>query len=252
MEVYLLQTIKQSIMKTITSILALFIITSSLNAQIFSKKIKGNGEIVTKTRTVSDFDEIGVAGSFDVKLIKGKEGTITIKADENLMEYIVTEVKNGSLKIKPKKGYQLRSSKTILITVTFSDLKAVSLAGSGDISSSDAIETSDLKLSLAGSGDIDVNVAAKNLTSKIAGSGNINLNGSADQFTCSIAGSGNINGYNLKAATATVKIAGSGNVKVNATDEINASIAGSGNVYYTGNPKQNVKSAGSGSIKKKN
>ena len=239
-------------MKIFTSILALLIISSSLNAQIFSKKIKGNGELITKTRTVADFDEIGMAGSFDVKLIKGREGTITIKADENLMEYIVTEVKKGHLKIKHKKGYQLKPTKTIQITVTFNDIEAVSLAGSGDISSSDVIESSDLKLSIAGSGDIDLNVATKNLTSNIAGSGNINLSGSSDQFTCSIAGSGNLNGYDLKVTIATAKIAGSGDIKVNAIDEIHAKIAGSGNIYYKGNPEKNVKSAGSGSVVKKN
>lgn len=239
-------------MKIFTSILALLIISSSLNAQIFSKKIKGNGELITKTRTVSDFDEIGVAGSFDVKLIKGKEGTITIKADENLIEYIVTEVKNGKLKIKPKKGYNLRSTKGIKITVTFKDLDEVSLAGSGDITSTDVIDASDLKLSLVGSGNIDLNVSTKNLTSSIAGSGNISLSGNSDQFTCNIAGSGNINAYDLTATIATAKIAGSGNIKVNAIDEIHAKIAGSGNIYYKGNPEKNVKSAGSGSVVKKN
>ncbi len=238
--------------KTITSILALLVISTSLNAQIFNKRVKGNGNIITKTRTVSDFDEIRMAGSFDVELLKGEEGTITIKADENLMDYIVTEVKNGHLKIKSKKGYEIRSTKTILITVTFDDIEGVSLAGSGDISSSDFIDSSHLNLSILGSGDLDLKVSTKNLTSNISGSGNINLNGSSDEFTCTIAGSGNINGYNLKAGVTNAKIAGSGNVKVNAVDEIHAKIAGSGDVYYTGNPAvEKSNSVGSGSLRKK-
>ena len=238
--------------KLFTSIVALLIVSANLNAQIFTKRIKGDGNIITKTRTVSDYDKIGVAGSFDVKLLKGEEGEITIKADKNLMEYIITEVKNGNLKIKTKKGYSIRSNKTIIITVPFETINAVSLAGSGDIYSEDVIDSSNLKLSLAGSGNLNLNVSTKNLTSKIAGSGNMTLNGDSNEFTCSIAGSGNINGYDLKATVVTVKIAGSGNVKVHAINAIFAKAAGSGNIYYIGNPSiEKTSSVGSGSIKNK-
>lgn len=239
--------------KLLTSLVALFIISANINAQFFTKKIKGNGDIITKTRTVSNYDKIGIAGAFDVKLFKGKEGEITIKADENLMEYIITEVKNGELKIKTKKNYNIRGSKTIIITIPFNDISAVSLAGSGDINSDDIIDSSDLKLSLAGSGNLNLNISSKNLTSSIAGSGNMNVKGDSKEFTCSIAGSGNINGYNLKASKVNVKIAGSGNVKVHAINEIHAKSEGSGNIYYTGNPSiEKTSSVGSGSIKKKN
>lgn len=238
--------------KIFTCILAFILASATLNAQIFDKKIKGNGNITTADRSVADFDKIGIAGSFDVELRKGNEGEISIQADENLMEYIVTEVKKGQLKIKSKKGYQLKSSKTIQITVYFNTIDAVSLAGSGDVSTSDPINASDLKLSLAGSGDMNLKVATKNLTSSIAGSGNISLAGDTDEFSCSIAGSGNLNGYELKTSVAKAKIAGSGDIKVNAVSEIHAKIAGSGNVYYTGNPAvQKSDSAGSGSLKKK-
>jgi putative autotransporter adhesin-like protein len=239
--------------KLFTSVLALLIMSANLNAQFFTKKIKGNGDVVTKTRTVADYDKIAVAGSFDVKLFKGKEGAITIKADENLMEYIITEVKSGTLKIKTKKGYNISTRKTIVVTVPFNDIDAVSLAGSGDIYSEDMINSSELKLSIAGSGNLNLKVSTKNLKSSIAGSGNMNLSGDTDQLTCSIAGSGNIDSYNLKATIATVKIAGSGDVKVNAVKEIHAKNVGSGNIYYSGNPSvEKTSSVGSGSIKKKN
>ncbi len=245
--------INKIFMKSIfASILTLLFVCTSLNAQNSNKKIKGNGKIITTDRSVSNFDKIGIAGSFDVQLNKGNEGEISIQADENLMEYIITEVKDGQLKIKPKKGYQLKSTKTIQITVSFNDIEEVSLAGSGDVSTSDAINASDLKLNLAGSGDMNLKVSTKNLICKIAGSGNISLNGITDEFSCSIAGSGNLNGYDLKATVASAKIAGSGNIKVNAVSEIHAKIAGSGNVYYTGNPDvEKSNTAGSGSLKKK-
>lgn len=239
-------------MKTLISILTLLIIGTSLNAQIFTKKITGNGKIISENRNLSDYDKIGVAGSFDVKLVKGKEGAISINADENLMEYIETEVVNGHLKIQPKKGYQLKSTKKMVITVSYETIDAISLAGSGNVSSVDVLNATDLNLNLAGSGEINLPVSTKNLTSHIAGSGNIKLSGNADVLRCEIAGSGNLEGDDLKATATHINIAGSGNVKIHVASEIHAKIVGSGDVIYTGNPAiEKSKSVGSGSIRKK-
>ncbi len=250
-----LKTIKRnvSISKIGITIVSLFFASTTINAQYFQKKIKGNGEVTTITRNTSDYNKIGIGGDFEVALVKGKEGKIKIKADENILEYIETEVKKGNLSIKTKKGYQLRSKQKIEITVPFNDIEGVSLAGSGNIFSSDEIKSNELKLSLAGSGNMDLKVSAKNIDTNISGSGNMTLHGNTDNFSCSIAGSGNLNGYNLKTSIANVKIAGSGNVKIDISNEVHAKIAGSGNVIYTGNPEiVKSKAVGSGSVKKKN
>lgn len=240
-------------MKKITTLILLFLVTSiSLNAQFSSKKVKGDGNIITDTRSVGDYDKIGIAGNFDVELVKGTEGKITITADKNLMEHIITEVKDGSLKVKPKKKYNLRPTKQIKIVISFENIEALSLAGSGDIFSSHVISSDELKLSVAGSGDVVLKVDTDVLKSSVAGSGNIKLTGKADQLKCSVAGSGNINAYELKADVVKASTAGSGNIKVHAVNEIHASSAGSGNIYYSGNPEvEKAKSVGSGSIKKK-
>jgi len=245
-------TINNYIMKKIASLLVLLILSAQLNAQMYSKKIKGNGDITTSKRTVSNFTKIGVAGSFHVTLSKENISTIVIKADENLLEYILTEIENGELIIKTKKGFQIHSTKNIEIRVPFQKLEDVSLAGSGNITSDDAIDSPNLKLSVAGSGDLNLKVQTKNLNSSIAGSGNIYLNGTTNELTCSIAGSGNVYAYDLKSDITTLKIAGSGNAKVNASKEIHGSTVGSGNIYYSGNPPVvKVKSSGSGSVKSK-
>jgi len=129
---------------------------------------------------------------------------------------------------------------------------AISLAGSGNVSSTDVLNAADLNLNLAGSGKLDLPVSIKNLNANIAGSGNIKLSGNAEVLKCEIAGSGNLEGAALKATASHVNIAGSGNVKVHAVSEIHAKIVGSGDVIYTGNPTiEKSKSIGSGSIKKK-
>ncbi len=238
-------------MKTLlklTVILLSLTVTSCINAQ-FGKRISGNGELVSKTRNISEFDKVSVGGAFDVKLVSGKEGKITIKAESNLLEYLITEVEDGKLKIKWEKGVNIRNSKRILVTVPFTNIDGVSLAGSGDIFSEDIINADTFKASITGSGDIKLAVKAQEVISKISGSGDIDLEGRTNLYTCSVTGSGDTKAYELKATDVVAKITGSGTIKVDASNNLKVRITGSGDVYYAGSPKQqDVKVTGSGDI----
>jgi hypothetical protein len=240
-------------MKITTKFSITFLLLLSFTANAQFKKITGNGDLITNNRTVENFDKLTVSGSFDVELMKGTEGAITIKAESNLMEYIETTVENGVLKISFKNGINIRNHKNIQITVAFHEIDGVKLSGSGEVICNDTIEGTNLDVGLSGSGNLKMNVAVTNLSSIISGSGNINLSGNTDNFSCSISGSGNTNAADLKTNIVTAKISGSGNVKVYAENEIQAKTSGSGNIIYTGNPTiVKATSSGSGSIQKRN
>ncbi|TRZ43485.1 head GIN domain-containing protein [Robertkochia solimangrovi] len=238
----------------------LVIITALLSLQVTnaqwwgsSEKVKGNGNVITADRVTEDYDGVSVAGSFDVELVAGSEGKLTIKAEENLIPHLETEVVGGILKINPEKGYNLVPSRgnKIFITVPVEEISKVSLAGSGDVVSKTTLKSKNLKASLAGSGDIKLMLDATNVEGSIAGSGDIQLEGTTTNFECSIAGSGDVDAYGLKAENVEVSIAGSGNAKVYCDGNLKASLVGSGDLIYKGNPKkEDSKALGSGDIRK--
>lgn len=238
-------------MKKLITIVILLVFTTSVSSQWFGK-VRGNGDMVTKTRNVGEYDKVSVGGSFDVKLYEGTEGKLTITVDENLLEYLVTEVDNGKLKIKWKKGTNVSHKSKILVTVPFKDIEAVSLSGSGDVYSTDAIKADTFRAALAGSGNIKLIVKTNSISSGISGSGDIEISGTSNSIKCSIAGSGDIEAYDLSSNDADIRISGSGGVKINVKDNLIARISGSGNIYYKGDPKkQDVKVSGSGNVSSK-
>ncbi|MEM6718136.1 MAG: head GIN domain-containing protein [Bacteroidota bacterium] len=237
--------------KATVFIIALLLSTTVSHAKWGKKKIKGNGNVTTVTRTTSDYEGVSVAGFFDVELVAGTEGKITLKGESNLLEYVTTEVKNNVLKIKTKKGYNLRTSrgKSIVITVPFQDINKVSLSGSGDVYTKDTIKTDSFKMALAGSGDVIIDIDTDNLKMAVSGSGDMTAKGNAGKAEIALSGSGDIHAYGLKAKSATVSLAGSGDIRVHATDYLKARVAGSGDITFKGKPaKQDTKVAGSGSI----
>ncbi|WP_298537310.1 head GIN domain-containing protein [uncultured Algibacter sp.] len=215
------------------------------------KKVKGNGNKTTVTRTTSDYNAIRCAGSMDFILVKGTEGQITIEGEENLLEYIITDAKSGVLKVKVKDGVNLKTSynSTIKITIPFEDVSEVSLSGSGDLYNKDLIKTPTLDIALSGSGDVVLDIETESVESALSGSGDITLKGTTNNLEAKVSGSGDFHGFNLQANNTEVYVAGSGDAKVVSNKMLKARVAGSGDIAYRGNPeKEDTKVAGSGSI----
>lgn len=238
-------------MKRLTSLLlVLFMTTFAANAQW--KKVKGNGKVTDEKRTVGNFDKVAVSGHYKVILQEGNEGDVFITAEENLMEYIVTEVKNGTLKVGSKKGYSIRSTEKIEIVVNYRDIDGAYMSGSGRLTANNKVKANNFDMAVSGSGRIEIELDASEVEAKVSGSGSVKLAGNSDEMNCSISGSGSINGYDMSVKKVTARISGSGSAKVHALEEIHATTSGSGNVRYTGDPTIiKAKSSGSGSVKKR-
>lgn len=235
--------------KSILFLAAFLLAITSANAQWGSKKITGNGNQVTKNRSVGSYDGISLVGSLNVQLVAGSEGTVKVEAESNLQEYIITEVNNGTLKITTEKGVNLRPKEKILITVPVETISELGLTGSGDIWTVDKLKSSALKVQLTGSGDINLDLEVQDLQGKITGSGDILLKGRSKNFDCNVTGSGDFDAYNLLAANVEARVSGSGDIMVNATNMLKATVSGSGDITYKGNPKkQDFKTNGSGSV----
>ncbi len=236
-------------MKQVITICLVLITAFQAQAQWWGKGVKGNGNVTTITRSVGNYDEINVGGSFDVELVAGTEGSITIQGESNLLEYIVTEVRGNALKIKVENNKNIRSTKKIKITIPFQDISEVSLAGSGNMWNKDVIKATNFKTSVAGSGDLILKVDTSSVDASLAGSGDLTLTGSSRDIEASVAGSGEIHARELKADNAYVSVAGSGDISIHCSKSLKARVSGSGDIEYYGNPeKQDTKVSGSGKI----
>jgi hypothetical protein len=196
-----------------------------------SNSIHGSGVSKTEVRTVADYHRIEVNGGCDVALTVGSPASLTVTADDNLLQYLVTEVRDGALVVEMKSGsYSPTTAMKLVATVPALDSMVVR-------GSSDAVLTG---------------LTGERFTVQISGSGDVRASGKVGAVTAKITGSGDLRLLDLEAREAVVEVSGSGDVDVWATEALTASIAGSGNVSYKGDPPKITKSvAGSGSIKKR-
>lgn len=210
------------------------------------------GPRTQRSFTVGAFDHIEVAGPYDVDVRTGPAPSLSADGGERDIERMVVEVKNGTLKIYPKKrkgfSFGWSHSGPVRVAVTVPGLAGAGIAGSGSIKV-DKVGGETFEGEIAGSGDLRLAQVAVNLLKVgIAGSGEFTGAGRAAAAEYEIAGSGDIDAANVIAERADVSIAGSGNVKAHATATASVDIAGSGDVRMTGGAKCAVSKAGSGNV----
>src|SRR5690606_1875980 len=149
----------------LTSILILLLAIGPLGAQR-NKKISGNGNVTTIERTTSDYDHIAISGSFDIELVEGIEGKITLVGEENILDHVITEVNSNKLVIKVEAGYNLNLSpwkKGVSIIIPVEHINSLTLSGSGEIVGKKTIKTDYFETSMSGSGNVTLNLDATSI-----------------------------------------------------------------------------------------
>lgn len=213
--------------------------------------IKGNGKVVTEKRNTAGYDEINVSGFFDVVLVSGTEGAITLEGEENILPHIKVATEGNILKIYSEKNININTKKNVVLTVPIQEISVLSLSGSGDITTKNPIISPNLKAKLSGSGDLELNIKSSNFDLSLTGSGDVVINGTADNFISKTSGSGDVDAVDLAAKKVTVTISGSGDIKVNCSENLYARVSGSGDIFYKGDPQiKDTKVSGSGDISK--
>ena len=92
-----------------------------------AQRVTGNGNVVSKDRPASSFNEVHSKGSFDIVVTDGANHKVRVEAEENLQEFIEVNVNGNNLIIQGKKGVNFRATKPITVYVTAPALQAIKL-----------------------------------------------------------------------------------------------------------------------------
>jgi hypothetical protein len=180
----------------------------------FSHGVEGSGNTAAETRDLSDFNAVEVGGVFQVEIVAQKEFGVTVEADDNLLEYIKTEVDGDVLKIQADK--RLNSRSPIRIRISAPNIEKIDASGVAKVSVSN-LNNSSL--------DVDTSGASK-----------IALAGETAALNVQVSGASNIDAENLKTVKCFVDASGASHVSVNVADTLKADASGASRITYTGNP----------------
>ncbi|GAA4813249.1 head GIN domain-containing protein [Litoribaculum gwangyangense] len=211
--------------------------------------IRGNGNVITKERTVNQsFSSIRASEGLDVYLTQGNTVSISVEADENLQELIMTDIEEGVLKIHTKENIGRAAAKKVY--VSFKDISSIISTSGSDVFSTNTItsETLNLKSSSGSDMKLDVNTSVLNCNST-SGS-DMRLSGKTTKLIAEASSGSDIKAADLIAETSEVKASSGADITINTSRELRAQASSGGDIKYYGNPeKVNKSDNASGSVR---
>jgi len=211
-------------------LLALF-----LASTVWAQGMQGNRNVVTETRNISSFSAIVISGSVDVYLSQDEEESITIEADENLLDIIATEVEGNTLRIYEKKN--IRQAESRKVYVNFREINSLIAKGAIDVYGRSPIRTETLELGISGASDVTLEVYVDELICRIKGAADAYLSGEAKAMIARVSGSCDLEAGKLVAQVCKVEASGASDAQVHAIESLDAKASGSSDIEYRGNPK---------------
>ena len=232
----------------ITSILGIIMLSCNFSMD-FGPGVDGDRNVVTMDRDISsDFESIKVSQGLDLYITQSNDVSLSVEADENLHDLIMTEVENGVLRIYTSENIRRAASRKINLSI--SDISAIKATSGSDVFSTNTIDVDQLELNCTSGADMELDVKTNTLNAHSTSGSDIKLSGTTRLLVAEATSGSDIKASNLKAETSKVKATSGADISVNTSKELTARATSGADIRYSGNPeKVNKSDSSSGSVR---
>ena len=217
---------------------ALFVaLTTILSQGVYAQNsITGNGNIVKQQRAIGNFNKLTVRVGMRVRIETGNAGTADLEGESNILEHVVTEVKNGELTVMLAQNKSYNQTKGVTVTIHVAALESILVSTGCSVESDLPIQATNLTASVETGSRLTAPVSVKKLKLTVRDGSQANLQGTATEADIHLSGAGKLTADKLTIARADVELNGASRADIHVTETLSASAEGVSTVNYTGNP----------------
>lgn len=191
---------------------------------------RGSGNVVTEKRGISGFKSVEVSGIFQVEIVSGKEYSVEVQADDNLIHLIETNVDGDSLKIELSEKASPKSD--MIVRITAPNIERVETTGAAKVTAN--------------------GISNESFAIESTGASKVSLSGETAKLDIDITGASLVDAEQMKAGDVDVKASGASKINVNVSGELHTEASGASRIVYSGEPRSiDNHASGASSISKK-
>lgn len=215
----------------------------------FGEGKRGSGNVITEDRNASEnFTRISAQEGLDVYVTQGENTSISVEADDNIMELIRTDIDNGKLRIHAEENIG-RATKKVFVTLPI--IEALEASSGADLVTKNEINANELRLKSSSGADLIVKVSAKIVDADSSSGADIKLSGEAKKLIAEASSGSDIRASNFNVEDCDASASSGSDIMVNVTGNLIADASSGGDIRYSGSPKNVSKNkSASGSVSK--
>lgn len=202
------------IVAVVLVLLLLFLPFFAFVGVVFSRGEKGSGVKKSEVRMLEPFSALKVSGRAQINVVCGSEQSVTVTADDNLLDNVETKISGNELSVSFSRP--VASGTSLRVDITVKELSKLRAYGASGIVL-ESMKTDELSIRASGAAEIEASGVVETLMLRISGAGKYR-------------------GAELHSSSASVTISGAGNASVHASEKLTAKISGAGRVRCSGNP----------------
>jgi hypothetical protein len=187
---------------------------------------RGEGPVKTETRTVAAFSRIQTSAGIGISVRIGPAGTLEVRAQENILPNILTEVVDGTLRLHSAHYYT--TSEKVEVVVTTPSLAVVVLSG-GSVGRIDGLQEAQMEIELSGGSRLTAAGEAKALTLEVSGGSTASLD-------------------HLSTQTIKVGASGGSTATIRASERVHGSASGGTTITVLGDAELGVDTTGASHV----
>jgi len=258
--------------------LGLLVIPTSCSATRRSEKtvvwngrritLNGSGNLVTRTKAAPDFRAVSAARGIEVVI--GGSNKIVIEADDNVLDYVVAEVEDGTLQITLPEKVNVRNASITVRIPNSGKIEALRASSGAEIRTESALKASDMDIRLSSAASLDAALKVKRCTIRmssgsemkaaadfgqctvgLSSGSSVRLSGKADALSADLSSGSELNAFELDARMCRVDVSSGAEAEVNCSGQLTARASSGGSVKYRGDCQVDKQSSSGGEVKKR-
>jgi hypothetical protein len=203
-----------------------------------SDGIVGSGELVTRDFALADFDRLDVSNAFESTVQQSDEFTVSVTADDNLMELVEVEVRGSELRVGLAPATSLRSPHTLEARISMPELRGADLSGASRLTFLGFEDETDFDLGLSGASFAQGDLDGDAVSVELSGASRADLGGSAETLALEASGASTADFEDLEVERVTlVELSGASRATLTVEDAIDRiDLSGVSHLDYFGDP----------------
>lgn len=193
---------------------------------------------VKQTRNVTGFTAIKVSTGIELYLKMGSQEQVVAEADDEVINDLVTEVKDGTLHIyqKNKSIFNWNWGQSRNVYVTVKTLVALDASSGAEVKGETLLRGDKLTLDASSGSEMELELEYTQVAISASSGSDALLAGQADQLKVDVSSGSDVDASKLTARIVYADASSGADSKVKATAELHAKASSGGDVSYSGNP----------------
>lgn len=215
-------------------VVSLFFLIHS--CQFIGPSVQGDGQVTTENRAVSGFEKVKASRGIEVYLIPDSTEYVVVEADQNLHEYIRTELKHETLEVYVERRMRSENSRKVL--VHFVRLDDVESSAGAIVRANEVLNLRAVELSASSGSQQYLALEVDSIDTGCSSGAQLHLSGQCRKVGLQASSGALLRAAELSVEHCDADVSSGAQIEISVQSGLKAEASSGGQIRYSGNPAQ--------------